>query len=321
MSESLKYVVITPARNEARFIELTLKSVTSQTVLPRKWVIVSDGSTDGTDDIVKKYMAGHPWIELVRMPDRAERHFAAKVDAFNAGYAKARDTESDVIVSLDADISFENEYFAFLLEKLSADEALGLVGTPFRELSGETYDYQFVSIEHVSGACQVFRRECFEAVGGYMPVKGGSIDHIAVITARMKGWKTRTFTEKSCLHHRAMGTAGRSLLRSRFKLGMKDYAIGNHPMWEFFRAARQMTLPPVLTGALALAAGYLWGVLGQVPRPVSPDLISFHRREQMQRLSRFIRGNRSVVGDNVNSGRSATDCKDAITPSYTQKVR
>ena len=176
----------------------------------------------------------------------------------------------------------------------------GLVGTPFRELSGETYDYRFVNIEHVSGACQVFRRECFEAVGGYMPVKGGSIDHIAVITARMKGWKTRTFTEKSCLHHRTMGTAGRSLLKSRFKLGMKDYSIGNHPMWEFVRTARQMSLPPVLAGGLALAAGYLWGVVRQVPRPVSPDLIAFHRREQMQRLSRFIRGNRSI-GDNVQT--------------------
>ncbi len=122
------------------------------------------------------------------------------------------------------------------------------------------YDYRFVNIEHVSGACQVFRRECFEAIGGYTPVKGGSIDHIAVISARMKGWKTRTFTEKSCLHHRTMGTAGRSLLQSRFKLGLKDYSMGNHPIWEFFRATRQMTLPPVLTGGLALAAGYLWGV-------------------------------------------------------------
>src|SRR5262249_21683996 len=172
--------------------------------LPQKWVIVSDGSTDETDDIARKYMAEHPWIELVRMPERAERHFAGKVQAFNAGYAKLCDTPYDVIVSLDADISFEEDYFAFLLKKLSSNGALGLVGTPFRELTGETYDYRFVNIEHVSGACQVFRRECFEAIGGYTPVKGGSIDHIAVITARMRGWKTRTFTEKSCLHHRAM---------------------------------------------------------------------------------------------------------------------
>jgi glycosyltransferase involved in cell wall biosynthesis len=293
------YVLITPARNEAQFIELTIKSVAAQTARPLRWVIVSDGSTDGTDEIVKKWASDHPWIELVRMPERRERDFAGKVHAFNAGYARVGDLDYQVIVSLDADISFEADYFSLLLGKLSADPMLGLVGTPFREVSGQTYDYRFVSIEHVSGACQMFRRECFEAVGGYMPVKGGSIDHIAVITARMKGWKTRTFTEKSCLHHRTMGTAGRSLLKSRFKLGMKDYSIGNHPMWELFRTARQMTEPPVLTGGLALAAGYLWGVVRQVPRPVSPDLIAFHRREQIQRLSRFIRGNRSVVGDNV----------------------
>ena len=290
MSQSLKYVVITPARNEARFIELTLKSVTNQTVLPRKWVIVSDGSTDGTDEIVKKYMARHPWIDLLRMPERAERHFAGKVHAFNAGYAKVRDTENDIIVSLDADLSFEDDYFAFLLEKLSADPELGLVGTPFQEDSGQKYDYRFVSIEHVSGACQVFRRKCFEEIGGYVAVKGGSIDHIAVITARMKGWKTRTFTEKICLHHRPMGTAGRSLLKSRFKLGMKDYSIGNHPIWELFRAARQMSIPPILIGGLALGTGYLWGAVCHTPRPVSHDLIAFHRREQLQRLNRFFRG-------------------------------
>jgi glycosyltransferase involved in cell wall biosynthesis len=299
MSESLKYVIVTPARNEAKFIELTLKSVTSQTELPRKWVIVSDGSTDGTDDIVRMYISEHPWIELVRMPERTERHFAGKVHAFNAGYAKVRDTPHDVIVSLDADVSFEEDYFAFLVGKLSANAALGLVGTPFRELSGETYDYRFVNIEHVSGACQVFRRECFEAIGGYTPVKGGSIDHIAVITARMRGWRTRTFTEKSCLHHRAMGTAGRSLLTSRFKLGVKDYAIGNHPIWEVFRTVRQMSQPPVLTGGLALAAGYFWSLVRQVSRPVSPDLIAFHRREQMQRLTRFIRRDRPAVIDDV----------------------
>jgi len=287
MSNNLEYVVITPARNEAQFIELTLKSVTSQTVLPLKWVIVSDGSTDGTDDIVKKYAARHPWIELVRMPERTERHFAGKVHAFNAGWARVRDAEYDVIVSLDADITFERDYFSFLLEKLLADKALGLVGTPFRELSGETYDYRFVNIEHVSGACQVFRRECFEEVGGYTPVKGGSIDHIAVISARMKGWKTRTFPEKFCTHHREMGTAQASVLKSRFKYGVKDYAIGNHPLWEAFRTIYQMKASPIALGGLAMGTGYVWAWMQQVERPVSEELVAFHRREQMQRLQKF----------------------------------
>src|SRR5579862_8655734 len=199
------YVLITPARNEAKFLELTLKSVVAQTVRPLRWVIVSDGSTDGTDELVSKYAAENPWIELVALPDRRERNFAGKVFAFNAGYARVKDIEYDVIASLDADISFDADYFAFLLEKLANDTALGLVGTPFQEGSNPTYDYRFVNIEHVSGACQVFRRKCFEDIGGYVPVKGGCIDHIAVVSSRMKGWKTRTYTEKVCHHHREMG--------------------------------------------------------------------------------------------------------------------
>src|SRR5258707_2521510 len=209
------FVLITPARNEAQFIELTLKSVMAQTVRPLKWVVVSDGSTGGTDDIVNKYVAGHPWIKLVRMPERRERHFAGKVHAFNVGSLEVNDLKYDVIGSLDGDISFEEDYFSFLLRKLAEDPRLGLVGTPFKDSSSPTYDYRFVSIEHVSGACQLFRRECFEQIGGYVPVKGGGGDHIAVITARMKGWKTRTFTEKVCLHHRAIGTAERGRVIAR----------------------------------------------------------------------------------------------------------
>ncbi|MCU1301812.1 MAG: hypothetical protein JWQ87_2096 [Candidatus Sulfotelmatobacter sp.] len=282
------YVLITPARNEAQFIDLTLKSVVTQTHRPMKWVIVSDGSTDGTDDIVNGYTKTYPWIQLVRMPDRKERHFAGKVHAFNAGYACVRELSYQVIASLDADISFDEEYFSFLLRKLAADTTLGLVGTPFQETSGHIYDYRFVSIEHVSGACQLFRRECFESIGGYVPVKGGSIDHIAVITARMKGWKTRTFTEKCCEHHREMGTAHRSVLMSKFKLGVKDYAIGNHPLWEGLRTIYQMKAPPVGVGGLALAAGYFWALVRRAQRPVPQELVAFHRREQMQRLRRLL---------------------------------
>lgn len=283
------YVIVTPARNEAQFIELTLRAVIEQTVRPLRWVVVSDGSNDGTDEIVTKYTAVHPWIELVRMPERAERNFAGKVFAFNAGYRRVRELDYGVIVSLDADISFDPGYFEFLLAKLAADPLLGLTGTPFRELSGRVYDYRFVSIEHVSGACQVFRRECFEAIGGYIPVKGGSIDHIAVISARMKGWRTRTWTEKACIHHREVGTAQRTTLSSRFKYGIKDYVIGNHPAWELFRAAYQMLLPPYGVGGLALGVGYLWAMMRRVDRPVGRELIAFHRKEQMRRLKKFFR--------------------------------
>jgi glycosyltransferase involved in cell wall biosynthesis len=287
------YVLITPARDEAKFIELTINSVVAQTVRPVKWVIVSDGSTDGMDELVSKYAAVYPWIELVRMPQRRERHFAGKAHAFMAGLARVRELEYTVIGSLDGDISFDEDYFSFLLQQLDQDFTLGLVGTPFKESSHQMYDYRFVSIEHVSGACQLFRRECFEQIGGYLPVKAGCIDHIAVIGARMKGWKTRTFTNKVCLHHRKMGTAEHSVLVARFKNGTKDYAIGNHPGWQVVRTLHQMTKRPFVIGGLMLVCGYIWAVICRVERPVLPELVSFYRREQMMRLKKFVLGDRA----------------------------
>src|SRR5260370_4150753 len=203
------YVLVTPPRNEAQFIELTLKSVVAQTVRPAKWIIVSDGSTDGTDDIVNKYAAEHPWIELVRMPERRERHFAGKVHAFNAGYARVRDLQCEMVGSLDGDISFDEDYFSFLLQMLAEDRELGLVGTPFKGSSSPTYDYRFVSIAHVSGACQLFRRECFEEIGGCVPMKGGGGGHISALASRGEGGKRRTVSGKECLAQRGIrGAAG-----------------------------------------------------------------------------------------------------------------
>ena len=292
MGTSPKFVLITPARNEAQYIELTLQSVVSQIVRPLRWVIVSDGSTDGTDELVKKYAIENPWIELVRMPERKERHFAGKVMAFNAGYARVRDLEYDAIASLDADISFDPNYFSFLLEKMWEDPKLGLVGTPFQDGPNPIYDYRFVNIEHVSGACQLFRRQCFEEIGGYTPVKGGGIDYLAVLTARKKGWKTRTFTEKICHHHREMGTAQHGILRARFKNGIKDYAFGNHPLWQLSRMVYQMTRKPWILGGAMLMAGYSWAWIRRFERPVSHELVVFSQREQMERLSKFFkRGN------------------------------
>lgn len=281
------YVLITPARNEEAFIELTIRSVVAQTVKPLKWVIVSDGSTDRTDDIICKYSVSNPWIELVQMPRRAERHFAGKVYAFDAGYAKAKDLNPDVVGNLDADVSLEPEHFQLLLGKFAEDPALGVGGSPFREGSRQ-YDYRFSNIENVWGGCQLFRRQCFEAIGGYTPIKGGCIDHIAVVSARMKGWKTRTFTDKVCIHHREMGTAQQGPLKAKFKLGAKDFSVGNHPMWELFRTLYQMSKPPYVLGALALASGYVWSLVQRKERPLSPDVVAFVRQEQLQRLRRTL---------------------------------
>jgi poly-beta-1,6-N-acetyl-D-glucosamine synthase len=287
-SECIRYVLITPARNEAEFIEETLKSVTAQTALPLKWVIVSDGSTDGTDEIVRKFASKHAWIELLTLPERAERNFAGKVAAFNAGQVRLAGLDYDAIGNLDADVSFDEQYFSFLLQKLADDPKLGLVGTPYTDPLNQPYDYRFVSIEHVTGPCQLFRRECFEAIGGYMPVKRGAIDRIADIATRMRGWKTRTFTEKMYWHYRHTGTAQESLLVSMFRDGGKDYSVGTSPVWQMCRTAYQMTKKPLFVGGLMLGFGYFWSLIRRVERPVSGEFVEFCRQEQMRRLKALV---------------------------------
>jgi poly-beta-1,6-N-acetyl-D-glucosamine synthase len=286
-NERLSYVLITPARNEEAHIGKTIRSVLAQSVAPIKWVIVSDGSTDRTDAICRKYVAKIPWIELIRMPEHADRQFAAKVKCFNAGFEIVKLLNFDVIGNLDADISFEKNYFEFLLSKFIEDPRLGVAGTPFVE-KNKHYDYRFSNIEHVSGACQLFRRECFVEIGGYVPIKGGGIDWTAVTTARMRGWKTRTFTEQTCFHSRRIGTGNNSVMRSFFNHGQKDYFLGGHPIWQVFRAIYQMSRPPYFIGGLSLITGYFWAFLRQLERPIPADLLSFHRAEQMTRLKSFI---------------------------------
>lgn len=286
-----RYVLITPARNEATFIELTIQSVIAQTVLPVKWVIVSDGSTDGTDEIVQKYLANHDWIELVRLPERAQRNFAGKATAFNAGYARAAGLRYEVIGNLDADLSFDPGYFEFLMGKFAENARLGVGGTPFVE-GGRHYDYRFTNIEHVSGACQLFRRDCFDGIGGYLPIKGGGIDWTAVTTARMKGWQTRTFTEKTCLHHRTMGTGSASRLKGILRHGQKDCYLGGHPVWQIVRSGYQMTRRPYVIGGLFLLMGYFWAFLRRAERPISEELVRFHRAEQIARLKGLFRKGR-----------------------------
>lgn len=282
---SLCYVLITPARNEEAFIEGTIRSVIAQTHLPERWIIVSDGSTDRTDEIVNKYVGDHPWIELLRMPERKDRSFGGKVHCFDAAYERVKHTEFDIVGNLDADITFDAEYFEFLLGKFDANSQLGVAGTPFVEVEDEvSYDFRFTAIEHVSGACQMFRRKCYEQIGGYVPVKAGGIDWIAVTSARMHGWKTRTFVEKVCHHHRTMGTASASKLMANFKLGRQDYYLGGHPLWQLFRGLYQMVRKPYLVGGALLLAGYGWSWATRVERPVSAQLVKFHRAEQMRRL-------------------------------------
>jgi glycosyltransferase involved in cell wall biosynthesis len=286
--EQLQYVLITPARNEEAHIEKTLSSVVNQTVLPMKWIIVNDGSSDSTGQIVRRYLANCPWMELVELPQHRDRSFAGKVQAFNAGLEKVRGLNYEVIGNLDADVSFDSDYFEFLLSKFGGSPGLGVAGTIFKEDGYSSGSDSFEGQNHVAGGCQLFRRRCFEQIGGYVPNRAGGIDWIAVTTARMMGWTTRSYRDKWFFHYRSLGTAERSLLASMFSYGEKDYYLGGHPVWQMFRVAYRVTKRPYLLGGIALFLGYSSALLRRMHRPVSEELMRFHRREQMLKLKTIL---------------------------------
>jgi poly-beta-1,6-N-acetyl-D-glucosamine synthase len=294
----LRYALITPAWNEEAHLPALIESVVRQTIQPVRWVIVSDGSTDRTDAIVRAAARQHPWIELLRRERDSTRHFAGKAHAVNAGYRSIASLEFDLVGNLDADITLPPDYYEFLIAKFVAMPALGVAGTPFVEDAANpdqhSYAHGFADLNHVSGAGQFFRRTCFDDIGGYLPMKQGGIDWVAVTTARMRGWTTRTFVERACLHHRTMGTADRGLWRARFNHGQKDYLVGGHPGWQIVRGIFQMRNRPVIVGGLCLMAGYAtaWGLRKTTPVPA--DLRAFHRREQLDRLRRLVGRRRST---------------------------
>ena len=292
-NEHMPFVLITPARNEAAYIEITIQSMIKQTVLPAKWVIVNDGSTDATSSIVRPYLADYAWMELIDFPVRKERNFAAKVHAFNAGQEKVKNIQYEIIGNLDADVSLDVDHFEFLLYEFRKDTDLGVAGTVFKEEGYNSETDSFEGLNHVSGQCQLFRRKCFEEIGGYRPNKAGGIDWMAVTTARMIGWKTRSFREKSSFHHRTLGTAERGRFASLFSYGEKDYYLGGHPVWQLFRVAYRSTKRPYLMEGIAVGSGYLWALIRREKRPVSDELMRFHRKEQMQKLKAILR---SFVG-------------------------
>jgi biofilm PGA synthesis N-glycosyltransferase PgaC len=171
------------------------------------------------------------------------------------------------------------------MRKFGEDPALGVAGTVFTEPKGySSATDSFEGQNYVSGQCQMFRRECFEEIGGYFPSKAGGIDWIAVTTARMIGWKTRSFREKSFFHNRILGTADRGEIASNYAYGTKDYFLGGHPVWEIFRCSYRLVKRPYLLGGLALFSGYLAAFFSRTKRPVSDELMRFHRHEQMVKL-------------------------------------
>ncbi len=284
------YVIITPAHNEERFIGNTIRSVTSQTVKPVKWIVVNDGSTDSTAEIVEACRSEHRFIELINVRRSGERHFGNKVNAFNLGLAQAHRLEYDYIGNLDADISFGPHYFEEILLEFGRDRSLGIAGGMVSSSVNGRFVRQDVSLDSVAGAVQLFRRACFERIGGYLPLPQGGIDSAAEIMARMQGWQVRTFPELCVLEHRRTGSAKAGPLAARVQEGRRLYALGYSLSFFGLRCLYRSLKQPMLLGSLAALYGFLRGMFGREAIVLPPEVVRFLRAEQRQKLLRKIPG-------------------------------
>lgn len=281
------YVLMTAAHNEQDFIEGTIRSVLAQSVLPSRWVIVSDNSTDRTDEIVERYARQHHFIRLLHITRAPGRNFGAKIIALQHGTKLFEGVEYDFIGNVDADVSLETSYFEELISHFRHPN-LGLAGGFLYEASGG----QFRSLRtndprNVCHAAQLVRRDCYQAIGGYAVLKYGGEDWYAQTQARMMGWHVEAFPQLKIFHHRHT-TGGSKPLRNAFRQGRQDYSFGSHPLFEFFKCLRRLSEVPYIVHALARLAGFVWCFVRGEAKGVPDDLASFLRQEQRERMSKLL---------------------------------
>lgn len=280
-----RYVLITAAKNEEDYIEYPIKSILKQTIKPEKWIIISDGSADGTDRIVEKYAAGNGFIKLLRREEtQNDIGFASKVFALRLGYQQLQFSEYEFIGHLDADVSFDSQYYEDILDKFYQNPHLGLAGGFIHEKEGETFQNRpFNNTQSVAGAVQLFRRECYESIGGFLPMKLGGEDWYAEVKARMNGWQVRSFPEFRIFHHKK-STSARGIFKEAFRQGLMDYTLGSHPLFEILKCCNRLTEKPYVLVAFLRLVGFISSYVRQEKRQVSDEFIRSFRKEQLERI-------------------------------------
>jgi glycosyltransferase involved in cell wall biosynthesis len=287
-----RYIVISPVRNEAEYLETTIKSMVRQTILPLQWIIVNDGSTDGTAEIIDRWAAQYSWIVPVHCPNRdhgsvesksnrGKRAFEAKeIQAFHVGFEHAPFSGWDYIVKLDGDLGFGADYFERCFSLFEADPKLGIGGGVIcHEIDGEMRIEPTPSF-HVRGATKIYRRACWLQIGGV--VNGAAWDTIDEVKANMLGWQTCSFEDLKVAHFRFTGTAN-GAWKNSVKLGTWSYIAGYHPLYMVFRCLKGVFAKPRGIGSLGMFCGFLAGYLRRVPQ-AEEYVVRYLRQQQLRRL-------------------------------------
>lgn len=288
-----KYVLITPARNEELFIRKTISCVLAQTLKPSRWVIVDDGSTDRTAEIVAPYVTNYSFISLLKIQSRAGRSFGKKVAAFNAGLSLLKKVDCAFVGNLDADVSLAPDYYENIIAEFERDSRLGIAGGIVYTKIGRKFISYDSAPDSVGGAIQLFRKKCFDQVGGYLALKYGGVDAAAEIIARMKGWKVKKFPEHLVWEYRRTGSAEEGIVQAKYKEGARFHSLGYSPLFYLLRSAYKLNQRPFVIGSTLALLGFLSAKARRYPVCLPPDAVSYLRSEQAGKLRHILFGSLS----------------------------
>lgn len=288
MNSRVDYVLVTPVKNEGKCIKRTIEAVLRQTIRPLEWVIASDGSTDETNDIVKAHATKHSWIRLIELPPRDGRCFSAVVENTMSAIARLESRDFSYLGLLDADVEFPEDYYENTMRCFERDASLGLAGGVVVD-PGESRDRLPRNRRDVPGAVQFFRRECFEAIGGLIPIPEGGWDGVACVMARMAGYKTSLLCELVVDHLKPRNVAQGGVLKRRWQMGQRDHAVGYHPCFEFIKCLSRIGDRPLLLGSCAWWCGYVFNSIIRRPSIVPEEVRIFLRDEQIERMWQTLR--------------------------------
>jgi poly-beta-1,6-N-acetyl-D-glucosamine synthase len=287
LSMDRSFVLLTAAKDEEAYIGEVIQYVLQQTVKPLAWFIMDDGSSDRTASIIEGFAANNPFIHLQSAGSRGGRNFGSQYKAIMAAYDLAKSLEFEFVGVVDADQApKQKEYYESLFKEFDLNPKLGMISGFIYERPNGKWEVRRGNSEDSAAASALFRRSCFDQVGGYTPLVYGGSDWLMQLDTKMAGWEISTRPDLHILHYRPTSSAG-GIWRGLFRAGMMDASFGSHPIFEFFKCCRRITTHPFLLGSVVRFCGFLWWQITARKPLLNPEKVAFLRKEQLAKLRRW----------------------------------